>query len=129
MAMNAKGGLLVGIRRILETTYQGKMTVYRRSFQEKDGRLLQKDLVLLENQPCALSWGGGMRKRGNAIEQDALPEIRDEARIFASPDLEIPPGCRIVVTQYGVTRDFISCGESVVYPTHQEIVVTREGMA
>ena len=70
-----------------------------------------------------------MRKRGAAVEQELVPRIRDEARVFLPPDVELPAGCRVVISQHGATREFISSGEGVVYPTHQEVVLTREGTA
>jgi hypothetical protein len=124
-----RGNWILGLRHIIETTYAGRMTVYRRVFQTENGRTVQKDLVSILNQPCALSWGGGFQKRGTAVEQQLSPVIRGQARIFTAPDLDIPAGSRIVVTQYGKTTDFISSGEGVVYPTHQELIVEREDFA
>ena len=119
----------MGLRQILEATYEGRLTAYRRIFAEKEGRTVQEEVLLLKNVPCALSWGGGMRKRGAAVKQELVPRIRDEARVFLPPDVELPAGCRVVISQHGTTREFISSGEGVVYPTHQEVVLTREGTA
>ena len=119
----------MGLRQILEATYEGRMTAYRRIFQEKEGRTVQEEVLLSKNVPCALSWGGGMQKRGRTVEQEKLPHIRNEARVFLSPEIELPAGCRVIVSQHGATREFVSSGEGIVYPTHQEILLTREEMA
>ncbi len=119
----------MGIRGLLEATYQARMTVYTRAFQEREGRMTQVEIVALRDVPCAVSWGGNFRKRGDSIKQSNFPEIREEARIFAAPNLRIPPGSRIVVTDCGVVKNFISSGDGIVYPTHQEIIVAREEMA
>ena len=79
--------------------------------------------------PCALSRGGSTRRQGSPIRQGEVGEIRYDGKIFASPELTIPAGCRIVVVQDGVVREFVTCGEATVYPTHQEIAVTREERA
>lgn len=119
----------MGLRSILEATYEGRLTAYRRVFRKENGRTVQKDEAYLTEQPCALSWGGNYRQRGASLKQGLLPEIQYEARVFVSPDAEIPAGSRIVVAQNGVIRDFVTCGEAVKYPTHQEIIVTREDQA
>ena len=116
----------MGLRRLIESTYSGRMTAWRRVFCKEGGRTVQKEEAFLTEAPCALSFGGNYRQRGASLKQELLPHIRYEARIFASPDLRIPAGSRITVAQDGVIRDFVTCGEGVVYPTHQEIIVGRE---
>lgn len=124
-----KGGLLMGLREIFLSTCTDRMTVYKRVFQEKEGRTVQKDLAFLVEEPCALCYGGALQKRGEALSQGDFPKIEGEARLFAKPELEIPAGCRVEVTHCGRTISFIATGEAVVYPTHQQIVLTREAMA
>lgn len=119
----------MGLRSILEATYEGRLTAYRRIFKKENGRTVQKEEAFLTEQPCALCWGGNYRQRGASLKQEILPEIQYEARIFVSPVVEIPAGSRVVVAQNGVIRDFVTCGEGVKYPTHQEIIVTREDKA
>ena len=60
------------------------------------------------------------------VTLDSVAVIDYDAKLFASPELSIPAGCRIFVRQDGVLREFVSCGEAMVYPTHQEIPVSRE---
>ena len=79
--------------------------------------------------PCALSRGGSVRRQGSPIRQEETAVIDYDAKLFASPELSIPAGCRIFVRQDGVLREFVSCGEAMVYPTHQEIPVSREERA
>ena len=127
--MKRKGRWKVGLRSVIERTYRGEMTVYRRYAKIENGRTVFREMAAYTGLPCALSRGGSVRRKGTAIRQEELAGIRYDAKIFASPEAEIPAGCRIVVTQDGVLREFISCGEATVYPTHQEITVTREEWA
>lgn len=119
----------MGLRSILEATYEGRLTAYRRIFKKENGRTVQKEEAYLTDQPCALCWGGNYRKRGDSLKQEILPEIQYEARVFVSPAVEIPAGSRVVIAQNGGIWNFVTCGEGVRYPTHQEIVVTREDKA
>lgn len=119
----------MGLRNLIERTYSGRLTAYRRVFREEGGRTVEKELPFLENAACALSWGGNQRQRGAALKQGLVPEIAYEAQIFAAPELDIPAGSRVVVTQDGATREFVTCGEAVIYPTHQQIMVSRRGRA
>ncbi len=127
--MKRKGRWKVGLRSVIESTYRGEMTIYRRYAKIENGRTVFREIAAYTGLPCALSRGGSTRRKGTAIWQGELAEVRYDAKIFASPDTVIPAGCRIVVTQDGVQREFITCGEATVYPTHQEIMVTREERA
>ncbi len=102
---------------------------YRRHAKLENGRTVFRELAAYVQVPCALSRGGRFRRQGEGLRNGELAEISYDAKIFAAPELNIPSGCRIVVRQDGVQRDFISCGEAMVYPTHQEILVSREERA
>ncbi len=127
--MRRKGRWKVGLREVIESTYRGEMTVYRRFAKVENGRTVFGELAVYTGVPCALSRGGSTRRQGTPIRQEETGEIRYDEKIFASPELTIPAGCRIVVVQDGVLREFAACGEATVYSTHQEIAVTREERA
>ena len=87
------------------------------------GRTVFKEEAVCTAVPCALSRGGSVRRQGSPIRQEETAVIDYDAKLFASPELSIPAGCRILL------REFVSCGEAMVYPTHQEIPVSREERA
>lgn len=124
--MTRKGRWMVGLRSIIEGTYRGEMTVYRRYAKVEKGRTVFREMAAYTGVPCALSRGGSVRRQGTALRQGAVAEVSYDAKVFLSPEVVVPAGCRVVVTQDGATRNFLVSGEATVYPTHQEIVVTRE---
>lgn len=113
-------------RALLEQTYDGVMTVTGTRKQEVDGEtVVTPDAVLIENAPCALSFSGTPDSRTDANSS----QISYQATIYCAPDLAVPAGCRIAVRQYGVTYRLKYSGESVVYPTHQQLSAVREERA
>ena len=41
--------------------------------------------------------------------------------LYIDPDLDIPEGSKVTVTQNGVTRDYERSGKAAVYTAHQEV--------
>ena len=111
-------------RAALEMTYDGKMTVAGAHKETVDGEtVVTPDAVLHEDVPCALSFSG---TPGAGQGEDA-GETRYQAMIFCPPELDIPAGCRITVTQCGHTYSLRYSGEAITYHTHQQLAVIREG--
>ena len=118
----------MGIRSAIEGTYHGQMSVYRRFPKIENGRTVFREEAIYSDIPCAFSRSTGTRKEGEALRSGKVAYADYVAKVFLAPEYTIPPGCRIVIAQDGMLRDFISSGEAMVYPTHQEIVLTREEM-
>lgn len=78
-----------------------------------------KEVVVLENQPCKLSF----ESITTAIQTEAAVTISQAVKLFLSPDITIKPGSKLKVTQTGVTTEYSSSGVPAVYPTHQEIML------
>lgn len=93
-------------RKWLELTYDGVMTVTGSKKQNVDGETVSApNVVLYENQPCALSFSG--TPDGNQGEDAG--EISYRGTIFCAPELDIPAGCRIMVMQYGKSYAVCCC--------------------
>lgn len=113
-------------RKWLEMTYDGVMTVMGSRKTNVDGEtVVTPDAVLYADVPCALSFSGAP----NGEQGEDAGEIGYQGTVFCAPELEIPAGCRITVTQYGVTYALRYSGEGITYPTHQQLSVTRKGRA
>lgn len=113
-------------RKWLELTYDGLMTVTgSKKATVKGETVVTPDAVLYEKQPCALSFSS--TPDGNQGEDAG--EIGYQGTIFCAPELDIPAGCRITVTQYGKTYALVYSGEGIAYPTHQQLSVSRRGRA
>lgn len=113
-------------RRLLEQTYDGLMTVTGSRKRVEDGEtVIDHDAVLCEGEPCALSLAATP-----ATDQDGTAgAIRYDAVLFCAPELDLPPGCHISVSQYGKTIPLLYSGERALLPTHQQLSVRREGWA
>ena len=122
MIMDAIKQAQVLARKAQETTYDGRCTVTEQQ-KVKDPKTkltTEKDMVVLENEPCRLSYSSV-----SAVDQtESAAKTAQVTKLFLSPDVQIKPGAKITVTQAGAVQTFECSGVAAVYPTHQEIVLT-----
>ena len=104
-----------------EKTYEGVLMVteHRKVKDEVTKLTGYQDVVVIENQPCRLSF----EKLQTAIQSDSAATVAQTTKLFVSPDISIKPGSKITVTQAGVTTDYTCSGVPAHYQTHQEIVL------
>lgn len=113
-------------RRILEQTYDGVMDVYGYGDElTQSGATRTVEKQLYTGISCALS----ANQQADTTQTDASANVNQRYTVFCGPDIVIPAGCRLVVTQYGAARDYCCSGVPNVYPTHQEISVLLEKRA
>lgn len=107
-------------RKALESTYEGKVTVteYRKITDEKTKLTSHKEVVVLQDQPCKLSF----EKLDTAVQGESAASITQAVKLFLSPDIIIiKPNSKLTVTQAGVTTSYTNSGIPAFYVTHQEI--------
>ena len=108
-------------RKALERLWKDRCTVYKRE-QVKDPTTKLTDFEekpLFQDQPCKLSF-----ETLNSSSGDPVATVSQTVKLFLSPDLEIPAGCKIVVTRFNdLERKFTysQSGEAGVFTNHQEI--------
>ncbi|MDO5785373.1 MAG: hypothetical protein Q4P20_09975 [Eubacteriales bacterium] len=113
-------------RRILEQTYDGVMDVYGYGDElTQSGATRPVEKQLYTGIACGLS----ASTQADTTQTDASADVNQRYIVFCAPEIEIHPGCRIVITQYGVTREYTCSGMPNVYPTHQELSVLLEERA
>lgn len=81
-----------------------------------------EEMPLLQDQPCKLSFETLTGTNG-----DELPTVSQSVKLFLSPDVAVPAGCKIAVTRRGSlerTFTFAKSGEAGVFTNHQEINLT-----
>ena len=111
-------------RKLIESMYEGVCTVY---VQEKTVDPDTKETIFTESelyadQPCRLSFSAINPVDYTAADKhDNVPAISQSTKLFISPDVSIPAGSKIVVTQNNSTNVYSNSGESARYKTHQEI--------
>lgn len=113
------------VRKAIESTYEGLCTIYEyKEIEDPDtGETIvsPEPVPVHENVPCKLS----KKTIAAADGGEVTNTIKYEPVLFINPDIEIKPGSKIVVTQYGATREYKRSGEPFIYETHQEIVLQR----
>ena len=108
-------------RKVQERLYDGLATVteYQKIRDKESGLTSHKEVVVLENQPCRLSF-----KTISEVKQSEAAATAQVIKLFLSPDVTIRPGSKVEVTQAGVTAAYQCSGTPAVYFTHQEIILT-----
>ena len=110
-------------RKALERLWKDRCTVYHRvKVTDPKTKLTDFDeKPLLQDQPCKLSF-----ETLNSTDGDHVATVAQSVKLFISPDVEIPAGCKIVVTRFNDserTFTYSRSGEPGISTNHQEIML------
>lgn len=110
-------------RKALERLWKDRCTVYHRvKVTDPKTKLTDFDeKPLLQDQPCKLSF-----ETLNSTDGDRVATVAQSVKLFISPDVEIPAGCKIVVTRFNDlerTFTYSRSGEPGIFTNHQEIML------
>lgn len=110
-------------RKALERLWKDRCTVYHRvKVTDPKTKLTDFDeKPLLQDQPCKLSF-----ETLNSTDGDHVATVAQSVKLFISPDVEIPAGCKIVVTRFNNlerTFTYSRSGEPGIFTNHQEIML------
>jgi hypothetical protein len=113
--------MMENARAAIERLYLGVCTVWVHEKQLNDvtKRTDVVDVELLTNQPCRLSFSG----HTPTVEDGHVASLAQSVSLFISPNVIIPAGSKIVVTQNGTTTLYRRSGEPSIYATHQEVAL------
>ncbi len=108
-------------RRAQEAAYEGKCTImeFRDVENEETGLSDEEEVIVIENQPCKLSF----EKLTAASQTETAAAVSQVIKLFLAPEINVKAGSKLVVTQNGVTGKYSASGIPAVYSTHQEIVL------
>lgn len=108
-------------RRAIELLYKGLCTV--KVWEEIEDPITHvtkhNEAPLFTDKKCKLSY----EKQTSATPTGGPVVIAQTIKLFIAPELDIPSGAKIIVTQHGKTTEYTRSGESAVYMDHQEIVL------
>lgn len=106
-------------RKAIQLLYRGNCTVKTwENVKDPETKITTpKEVTKFENQPCKLSY----EKQTTAFSTGGPAIISQTIKLSLDPELEIPAGSKIIVTQDGVTREFARSGETEVHMDHQHI--------
>lgn len=82
-----------------------------------NGRTEPVPRVLAEEVPCRISY---TTVKAAEPSEGAAATVQ-AVTLYIDPDLDIPEGSKITVSQNGVTRDYERSGTPAVYTAHQEV--------
>ena len=115
---------MIVARKAIESRYKGLCTILEKKKvkDETTKATVLKDMVVLGNQPCRLSYSSS----GAANQTDTVSNIEQAIKLFIAPEIKIAPGSKLRIIQNDVTTDYISSGVPAVYETHQEVCLELE---
>ena len=107
------------VRKAIESLYHGKCTVVQRKsfFDEATKQTKLKDVNIVSDEPCKLSFASTRP----TVQETGASSVSQGVKLFLAPEINIPPGCKIIVTQNGKTTTYQQSGETAIYTNHQEI--------
>lgn len=110
-------------RKALEQLWRDRCTIYVQA-ESTDSVTHLTDFdekPLIQNQPCKLSFETLTSTNG-----DGVATIQQVVKLFLSPDVKAPAGCKIVITRPNETErtfTYARSGEPGVFSNHQEIML------
>ena len=108
-------------RKAIEATYDGTCRIYgMQSVKDPVTKVTRQEEVLVQDGiACHLSYSSTVPAAGS----DTVTGVAQTIKLFLAPELVVPPGSRIEVTQQGRTESYAQSGKAAVYPSHQEILL------
>lgn len=106
-------------KKAIQSLWTGRatITVLDGTLNPANGRTEQTERITMRNQPCRVSYRAVKSTEPN---QEAA-SVAQSITLYIAPDLDIPEGSKITVTQNGVTSDYGRSGKPAVYSCHQEV--------
>ena len=103
-------------RKAIEMMYRDKCTIveYQPIKDPITKRTNNKEIVVLENQSCKLSY-----KNIVSATDGKVAKLEQTIKLFISPDIEIKAGSKLIIND----KEYVRSGESAIYPNHQEIIL------
>lgn len=110
-------------REAIQSMWTGICNIFRfKNSKNKYGTVVSEVKELYKNIPCRLSF-----KNISQTEQtESVAKTSQVVKLFIAPEVYVPPGSIVEVTQNGVTRKYKHSGISAVYTNHQEIILDVE---
>ena len=107
-------------KKAIQSLWTGVCNIFGfKDVEDKYGATIHTEVTLFENLPCRLSF----KNISQTSQTESFAVSSQVVKLFITPEVYVPPGSVIEVTQNGVTRKYKHSGISVVYTNHQEIVL------
>lgn len=107
-------------KKAIQSLWTGVCNIFGfKDVEDKYGATTHAEVMLFENLPCRLSF----KNISQTSQRESFAVSSQIVKLFIAPEVYVPPGSVIEVTQNGVTRKYKHSGISAVYTNHQEIVL------
>lgn len=107
-------------KKAIQSLWTGVCNIFGfKDTEDKYGATSHVEVMLFENLPCRLSF----KNISQTSQTESFAVSSQVVKLFIAPEVYVPPGSVIEVTQNGVTRKYKHSGISAVYTNHQEIVL------
>lgn len=107
-------------KKAIQSLWTGVCNIFGfKDTEDKYGATSHAEVALFENLPCRLSF----KNISQTNQTESFAVSSQVVKLFIAPDVYVPPGSVIEVTQNGITRKYKHSGISAVYTNHQEIVL------
>lgn len=106
------------IRDAIESLYIGRCTIteHKQLFDPQTKQTKFTDIDIFIDVPCRLSFS-----TLKTASDETISSVNQTTKLFLSPDIEIPAGCKITVTQNNRTTAYKQSSPPAVHTNHQEI--------
>ena len=108
-------------RKAIEATYDGTCRIYgMQSVKDPVTKVTRQEETLVQDGiACHLSYSSTALAAGS----DTVTGVAQTIKLFLAPELVVPPGGRIEITQQGRRESYAQSGKAAVYSSHQEILL------
>ena len=108
------------VRKTIESLYKDFCSIVEyRPYKMANKATGQKEVTVIQNQPCKLSFS---TIKSNT--ETASAEMLSQAvKLFISPDITIKAGSKIIVEHNGRIVAYKNSGSVGLYTSHQEVVL------
>ena len=107
-------------KKAIQSLWTGVCNIFGfKDTEDKYGATIHTEVTLFENLACRLSF----KNISQTSQTESFAVSSQVVKLFIAPEVYVPPGSVIEVTQNGVTRKYKHSGISAVYTNHQEIVL------
>lgn len=108
-------------RAAVEAVYGGRCSVYgMQPVKDPLTKVTRMEEILVQQDICChLSYAGA----APVADSEMVAVVSQTVKLFLAPEIVVPPGSRIVVTQQERTGSYSQSGKPAVYASHQEILL------
>ena len=110
-------------KKAIQSLWTGVCNIFGfKDVEDKYGATIHTEVTLFENLPCRLSF----KNISQTSQTESFAVSSQVVKLFITPEVYVPPGSVIEVTQNGITRKYKHSGISAVYTNHQEMILDAE---